>query len=198
MPNYENGKIYKIMNDENDRIYVGSTTVKLSERLSGHRRHKKRFELGTLKHGCSSFQLLELLGVKIILIESYPCQTVEELLAREQYWMDEFKDRCVNVQRANGQDPVKKKRNRIKYNLSEAGIAKVKEYNERPEVIAKRTAYETSEKRVLYKKEYNKKFLQEHKQEKSEYKKTQVLCEPCNKLISRGNFWRHNKLKHRT
>jgi hypothetical protein len=34
MPDYSNGKIYKLVSDKTDMIYIGSTTVKLNERLS--------------------------------------------------------------------------------------------------------------------------------------------------------------------
>ena len=38
MPDYQEGKIYKIYNTVNDDIYVGSTTLKLCERMRDHRR----------------------------------------------------------------------------------------------------------------------------------------------------------------
>ena len=37
MPDYNNGKIYKIISSYTDKIYVGSTTEKrLCDRFSGH------------------------------------------------------------------------------------------------------------------------------------------------------------------
>ena len=38
MPNYQEGKIYKIYNTVNDEIYIGSTTRKLCERMADHRK----------------------------------------------------------------------------------------------------------------------------------------------------------------
>ena len=38
---YNNGKIYKIVSDSTDKIYVGSTTQPLSKR---HYEHKKNFQ----------------------------------------------------------------------------------------------------------------------------------------------------------
>ena len=38
MPIYQEGKIYKIYNTINGDIYVGSTTLKLCERMRDHRR----------------------------------------------------------------------------------------------------------------------------------------------------------------
>ncbi len=40
MPNYNNGKIYKLWSPEGDDIYIGSTTQPLTARKSSH---KKRF-----------------------------------------------------------------------------------------------------------------------------------------------------------
>ena len=41
MPDYSNGKIYKIYNTITDDIYIGATTQLLSERLREHRRASK-------------------------------------------------------------------------------------------------------------------------------------------------------------
>jgi hypothetical protein len=37
MPDYENGKIYKLVNEVDDEIYIGSTTVRLCNRKSKHK-----------------------------------------------------------------------------------------------------------------------------------------------------------------
>ena len=41
MPNYNNGKIYKIYNTITDDIYIGATTQLLSARMREHRRASK-------------------------------------------------------------------------------------------------------------------------------------------------------------
>ena len=41
MPDYNNGKIYKIYNTITDDIYIGATTQLLCERMRGHRRAYK-------------------------------------------------------------------------------------------------------------------------------------------------------------
>jgi predicted GIY-YIG superfamily endonuclease len=40
--NYENSKIYKLVNDVDDKIYVGSTATTLAKRLYGHKNSAKR------------------------------------------------------------------------------------------------------------------------------------------------------------
>ena len=45
MPNYKNGKIYKIVNDVDDCIYIGSTTLSLNMRMIYHRKKQKRITM---------------------------------------------------------------------------------------------------------------------------------------------------------
>ena len=44
MVNYQNGKIYKLVNNVNDKIYIGSTTQKLCNRKNTHKNDSKRSE----------------------------------------------------------------------------------------------------------------------------------------------------------
>jgi len=89
MPDYQKGKIYKLVSDHTDEIYIGSTIQSLCKRLSGHKRDFKR---ETLR--CMSKKLIELGDVKIILIENIPCDSKEELLKRERHYIETMD--CVN------------------------------------------------------------------------------------------------------
>lgn len=103
MLNYDNGKIYKIISDQSDKIYIGSTTKKyLSSRLASHVKNFKAWKKGSYNKYVSSYEILEYEDHKIILIESYPCKTRDELRSREQYWIEKFKDLCVNMYFAYG------------------------------------------------------------------------------------------------
>ena len=42
MPNYQQAKIYKIVNNVDDEIYVGSTVNRLSKRFSDHKAKAKK------------------------------------------------------------------------------------------------------------------------------------------------------------
>ena len=42
MPNYANSKVYKLINSVDRKIYIGSTTVSLSMRLTGHKSEAKK------------------------------------------------------------------------------------------------------------------------------------------------------------
>ena len=97
---YQRGKIYKIISNHTDKIYIGSTTEPtLARRLTGHTQNYKCYPAGKQCY-ISSFELLQYPDYKIVLIESYPCNSKDELLSREQHHIDLAGDNCVNRQKA--------------------------------------------------------------------------------------------------
>lgn len=87
MVNYSNGKIYKLVNNVDDKIYVGSTCNLLRVRKYKHKNEAKTTPRKVHKH-------LNSVGwenVEIILIEDYECKNKDELRARERHWIDELK-----------------------------------------------------------------------------------------------------------
>ena len=84
---YKNGKIYQILNNVNDDVYVGSTTQLLCKRFYCHKSHSDTL---FRKHKLS--ELMRTIGKNncyIELIENYPCNTKEELIAREGHYIRE-------------------------------------------------------------------------------------------------------------
>ena len=95
MVNYQNGKIYKIIDNTNNNFYVGSTCEKLCRRLQKHKASYKCYLNPNVKQGfMRSFNIIKNGDFKIILIEEYPCESKEQLLAREQYFIDKID--CIN------------------------------------------------------------------------------------------------------
>lgn len=89
--NYSKGKIYKIVCNDTNQIYIGSTItpliIRLAEHLNGYRKwlrnpHKYRY--------ISVFPILEKCNFKIELIEEFPCMSDQELKKRERYWFDKI------------------------------------------------------------------------------------------------------------
>ena len=86
MPNYQNGKIYKLVSNISNDIYIGSTVNKLSHRLNAHKNKANQ---------CVSKQLFSNDAViQIILIESFPCINKSELTAREHHYITTLV--CIN------------------------------------------------------------------------------------------------------
>lgn len=88
MVNYQNGKIYKIVLDESDQVYVGSTTRTLAQRMANHRsRAKAGMALPPVHrfindHGWDK--------AHIVLVEDWPCERKEQLDARERHWIEQI------------------------------------------------------------------------------------------------------------
>ena len=70
------GKIYRLVCDDPNLVYIGSTTQTLNQRLSGH---KKGFEK------CKSDKLFEVGGVRIEMIEQLDFNNRWEMENRESY-----------------------------------------------------------------------------------------------------------------
>ncbi len=88
---YTESKIYKLVSCHTDKVYIGSTTQLLSRRKQRHVCCLKKNKIT-----CSSSEIISLGpdDCQIVLIESYPCSTKEELLLRERYWIENTN--CVN------------------------------------------------------------------------------------------------------
>ena len=99
MPNYANGKIYKLISNQTDDIYIGSTTQSLATRKSEHKSDYKRFLNGT-KPYMTSYELVKYDNIEIILIDYCVCNNKDELRKKEQEFIDSLK--CVNKHYAFG------------------------------------------------------------------------------------------------
>jgi hypothetical protein len=114
MVNYQNGKIYKIVNDVNGMIYVGSTVKLLCNRMSHHRTTARE------NNNSKFYQYMRELGIekfKIALIESYPCSSKEELHAKEDEYIRILKPELntVNAIENTEKKTETKRRNRKAY-----------------------------------------------------------------------------------
>ena len=88
-----NAKIYKIVDNINDNVYIGSTCYSLKTRLSVHKSAYKRF-LNGLGGNTKSFDVLKNNDYKIELIENCNIKTKQELLARERFFIKN--NECLN------------------------------------------------------------------------------------------------------
>jgi hypothetical protein len=83
---YKNGKIYKIVSEQTEKVYIGSTCQTLSQRLADHKRHFKQYNNGKTDY-VTSYEIVKYDDCQIVLIELFPCVQKCELHAREYHHM---------------------------------------------------------------------------------------------------------------
>ena len=176
---YRNGKIYKVFNTIDDSIYIGSTVQSLSHRMIKHKDDVK----SNKEYQTTICKLMKQLGVEhfyIELVESYPCDSKEELNAREGFWIKQLA--TVNKQITGRSRKEHYQDNKIQIQ------EKSKEYRKQYKIDNKETI-------LARNKEYYQR-TKEHKQEyqKSEkvkeWKSTKVEC-PCG-----GSYTNCHKAAH--
>ena len=210
MPNYQNGKIYmiypKVDNAEEGDVYYGSTTETISRRMTKHR-----------SNNISSKILFDKYGVEncvIELVETYPCQSKEELNKKEGEYIRSNK--CINKRIAGR----KKKEYRIENHAKIMEYQKeyrvhnrdkLSEYHKehyienRDKLLEQMKEYhiENRDKILEYQKEYrvhNRDKLLEQKKKYYVDNRDKIAekanCPHCNKLMSKGSINRHIKNIH--
>ena len=97
MVNYQTSKIYKIESTQGPKIYIGSTTKQyLSQRIDCHRTGYRRWKAGKVNK-VMAYDLFDEYGIEncsIILIESFQCNSKDELRAREGHHIKS--NECIN------------------------------------------------------------------------------------------------------
>ena len=94
----DSGKIYKIVSDKTDKIYIGSTVKTIKKRLKEHENDYINWFNSDFNKGyyCTSFEILKYGDYKIILLEEYPCSSHSELFQREGCYQLQNYYICVN------------------------------------------------------------------------------------------------------
>lgn len=172
MIDYREGQIYKLVNDVDDEIYVGSTCNKLWSRISSHKTAAKtKVNQPVYKH----LNSIGWASVKIILVESYACGSKIELLQRERYWIELLKPQLNKVL------PISTRQEQSQ-----------KYYCNNKEKIAIRDKlYVQNNKEKVKQREA--KYYQLNKDRILTQMKTKVTCDLCNCELRKADMPRHNK-----
>tara|TARA_R110000868_G_scaffold142427_1_gene359752 strand:- start:131 stop:691 length:561 start_codon:yes stop_codon:yes gene_type:complete len=179
---YENGKIYRLFVPGNDECYVGSTIWQLRKRLDAH---KYAYYNPSQKQTTASL-LFGLGEVNIELLEAYPCNTIQELKAKEREWIEKTPN-AINKNIPGRTMEEERETNKEKY------AQKCKEWRE------------ANKERVA---EYDAKYKAEHKEQSAlqrakwakankdkikANKQMVITCSVCKEETTKGNKWRHDK-----
>lgn len=168
---YQRAKIYKIVSNTTDDVYYGSTCSPLSQRLSEHRKKYKQF-INKKYAYITSFKIIETNDYEIVLVEDFPCERKEQILARERHYIEN--NDCINKN-----IPTRTKKEYYEQNKDKA--------NENMTVYRKENANKINEQRKLFR-DQNKDKIAE--QNKAYYDKNQEKL-----LQQKRNYSNNNKDK---
>lgn len=197
---YNNSKIYMLVSKFTNKIYIGSTTSKLTTRKYGHTQNYRRWLLKTHSY-CSSYQIIKLGKYYIFLLENYNCNTKDELRQREQHYINLNKGLCVNIYNAYSTKAIKRQQQQ-KYrdtHVEQINAKRDKNYHKeyfkknQENIYAKRKIYNEKNKKQQYK--YQKKYREDRqeliKQKKKDYASKTFIC-VCGMTLKNGT----NKARH--
>ena len=179
MVNYQEGKVYKIVDKTTGNIYIGSTAEKyLSQRLQRHIASYKRYIDPNKKQlYMTSFEIFKNNNFEILLLETYPCNNKYELEVKERYYIEN--NTCINKV-----IPTRTKKEHYEVNKKKI-IEKNKEY------------YEVNK---TEKKEYQKEYYENNKEKMKEYYKKnkekfleKITCDLCGTQVINASLNKHKK-----
>jgi len=178
MPNYQNGKIYKLWSPSKNLVYYGSTVQSLSRRLSEHIRHNKN------QKKCISYLITECEDYKIELLEEYPCNNKQQLERKEGEYQKN--NECVNAKiagrtKSEYYQDNKEKINKINNKYHQDNIEKIKEQKKIYSKLNGDIANDRS-------KEYYKENIDKVKEYKKEYYKKNA-----DKIKAKVKKWKEEK-----
>jgi hypothetical protein len=165
---YSKGKIYKIVDNTSELVYVGSTTEPtLAMRLAKHVASYKQWKQGK-SNFVSSYNIIENGDYTIVLLEDFPCENSDQLRAREQYYKETLKTNNKN-------NPYSGLTNQDYH----------KQY------------YEENINKILeYQKIYQKKYREENKEQINEKQKEKHTCSCGGKFTTQNKNQHLKSLKH--
>ena len=184
MSDFQKGKIYKITNDYNDEIYIGSTCDTLVKRFSAH---KKTCNNDKSNH-LPLYKLMNEIGFyrfRIQLIEEYPCEDKYQLRQKEGQY----------IRQLGTLNKIIAGRTGIEYRLENK--EKIKEYNMTEKAKHQRKVYRETDENKEKKKIIDKIYKENNKEKITLVKKEIIVCE-CGGTCQRDGLARHKRTAKHT
>jgi len=185
---YKNGKIYRLVLDDTNEEYIGSTTQPLSKRFNSHKSNFYRRQNGDKKvSNYSCFSLFEKGTPQIFLLEDFPCESKRHLEKREREVLEQRRrDGIVCVNKALPTRSAK-----------EYGDFYYSTHRTCDEFMKKNRAkalnyYHNNTEQVL---EKMKKYRETNKGVIRERKNKKIVCDNCGVESSSSHISRHKKSK---
>ena len=166
---YKNAVVYKIVNNRDDKIYVGSTCMSLYDRMYKHLSDSKRRE--KMRNVYDHLNSIGWDNVWGEILEHYPCNSREDLRIRERYWFDELHPELNTRKPFTTKKEKQENMNKLKREFW---------YKHRDVLLEKKRIY-----------------AQANREHINQKKKEVMLCSACNCNICINHKTRHERtLKH--
>lgn len=178
---YSNSIIYVIMDKHTRECVVGSTATSLAKRMYRHRKGFQQYnkwivggKQGNRPTNYASFTILQRNQYINFELEKFPCNSKKELLGREGYYIDKYKQEmgalCLNIRREG-------------VNIADDPIAYGKQYfqDNKTKILANAKQYRNKNNDTI-----------------NANKRQPYTCEDCNKtmnLNSKTRHWRRCKAR---
>jgi len=181
---YSKTRVYQIVSEKTDKIYVGSTIQSLAERLRGH---KADMKAGTY---CSSQEILKYGDAQIVLLEAFKeCQSEEQKRAYEYQWMQKKKSEGIEL--VNRNMPTRTQKERYNENHNDVVEKKKQYYNEHRDMRVaqmKQYAADNHDELLANQRQYG----AEHRSERKVRISAPLTC-GCGASITLGSKARHGR-----
>jgi len=92
---YKSGKIYKVVCNNTGKTYYGSTYGSIAKKKGRHKSNYHNEYLKGKRGFVSVYDIIKEGNYDIFLVENYPCETKEELHARERWYIEN--NECINI-----------------------------------------------------------------------------------------------------
>jgi hypothetical protein len=186
MPNYANSKIYKLVSFNLPELpYYGSTTIGLSKRKG---KHVSDYKANGLKASCTSRIVIDAGDYEIIWVEDFPCDNIDQLKARERYYIENRVCVNKNVPGRTDKEWYQSNKARVKAYQNEryhANPMYLKEWQQANPMC--------HQKRKTANPTYYKEWRQANRADTKARYSEKVKCTVCNCMISCGNYTQHQR-----
>jgi hypothetical protein len=205
MVNYQEGRIYRLVCNVTGLVYIGSTTQPLYKRKYGHTKDYERWKEGKTNY-VTSFKIIENGDYDIFLIEDCPCDTREQLMRRERYWIEQTEcvNRCIPTRtnkeyREANADRYREQRKLYYQNNIERFKEEHKQYRcaNAERIKAYLQQYRQDNTNKVRMSEYSRHYNQANSDRIKALKSEKVLCE-CGGSSTRNHIRRHEQSKQHT
>ena len=185
------GIIYKIIHNQSNWCYVGSTFDELRYRWRDHKTAFKKWEEDKTRNNMSCYEMFLKYGIenfKVIEIKYYEVVDREHLEVYETLWINKLKS-------CNRNQPFRIKklselyyRNTHKKEISQRD--KIYRENNNDKLQLKQAEY-----RKLHREELNQKEVERYYKNRNKILE-KIKCDECDMVVARGSMTRHKKRWH--